>query len=354
MKNFFVLLTLYVFFLGFISGCDSSNNRVLTNVSYDPTRELYRDYNEVFIKYWKETTGEDIEINQSNGGSGKQALRVAQGSGGDVVTLALAFDIEMIGKLSKPRLLPEGWQGLLPNNNCPYTSTIVFLVRKGNPKGINDWDDLLKPDVKIITPDPLSSGGARWNYLAAWGYKLKQELGDLSVLDDPEKQTEVKAAQAKAKEFVAGIFNNKKVPVWDAGARGSTTTFVQNKQGDVLLAWENEAMLSVANNADEYEIVIPSISILAEPAVAIVEANASKNGTTDLAEAYLKYLYEPEAQEIIAKHYYRPSDPNVLAKHESTFKPIEMFTIDVVFGGWEKAQKEHFDTGGTFEQIGKK
>lgn len=353
MSRYFAVIFSGLIVLPILFGCNSSDERVLMNVSYDPTRELYREYNDIFVKHWLETTGETIKIDQSNGGSGKQALAVAQGSRADVVTLALAFDIDLIGQKTDRKLLAEDWQSRLPNNSCPYTSTIVFLVRKGNPKGINDWNDLLKPDVKIITPDPVTSGGARWNYLAAWGYKLKMELGDLSVLDDPAKTVEVAEAQKKAKDFVAQIFNSRKVPVWDTGARGATMTFVDHKQGDVLLAWENEAMLSLANHAEEVEIVVPSISILAEPAVAVVDGYAKKNGNEDLAKAYLLYLYEPVAQELIAKHNYRPSDPEILKKYESKFRPVETFTIDHVFGGWTKAQKEHFEKGGTFEQIGK-
>jgi sulfate/thiosulfate-binding protein len=304
----------------------------LLNVSYDPTRELYQDYNAVFAKYWQDKTGDKLVINLSNGGSGKQARSVIDGLPADVVTLALAYDIDAIAE--KGKLLPADWQKRLPNNSAPYTSTIVFLVRKGNPKGIKDWNDLVQPDVSIITPNPKTSGGARWNYLAAWGYALKKYNND----------------EKKAREFVAALF--KHVPVLDTGARGATTTFVQREIGDVLIAWENEALLSLKELArSKLELVTPSISILAEPTVAVVDKVAKRHGAEAVAKAYLDYLYTPEGQEIIAKHYYRPSVEAILQKHASEFPNLKLFTIDEVFGGWQKAQKTHFAEGGVFDQI---
>jgi len=298
------------------------------NVSYDPTRELYQDYNKAFAKKFKS----DVTFKQSHGGSGKQARAVIDGLDADVVTLALAYDIDEIHE--KAKLIPENWQKRLPNNSSPYTSTIVFLVRKGNPKHIKDWNDLVKPGVAVITPDPKTSGGARWNYLAAWGYALKQKGG----------------SDAKAKQFVAELF--KHVPVLDSGARGATTTFVQRGQGDVLLAWENEAFLAVNElGKDKFEIVVPSLSILAEPPVAVVDKVVDKKGTRKLAEEYLKYLYSPEGQEIAAKHYYRPRDKKVAAKYAKVFPKVKLVTIDDTFGGWRKAQKTHFADGGVFDQI---
>ncbi|HEY6837363.1 MAG TPA: sulfate ABC transporter substrate-binding protein [Geobacteraceae bacterium] len=304
----------------------------LLNVSYDPTRELYQDFNASFARYWKKKSGEGVVVRQSHGGSGKQARAVIDGLAADVVTLALAYDIDEIH--DKARLIPENWQKRLPNNSAPYTSTIVFLVRKGNPKNIRDWNDLVKPGVKVITPNPKTSGGARWNYLAAWGYALKQKGGN----------------ETKAKEFVGKLFRN--VPVLDSGARGATTTFVQRGMGDVLLAWENEAFLAVNElGKNKFEIVVPSVSILAEPPVAIVDKVVDKKGTRKVAEEYLKYLYSTEGQEIAAKHYYRPRDKKVAAKFAKTFPNVKLFTIDGVFGGWRKAQKTHFADGGVFDQI---
>jgi sulfate transport system substrate-binding protein len=304
----------------------------LLNVSYDPTREFYQDYNAKFAEYWKSKAGEDVSVNQSHGGSGKQARSVIDGLEADVVTLALAYDIDAIAE--KAKLLPADWQSRLPNNASPYTSTIVFLVRKGNPKGIRDWDDLIKPGVSVITPNPKTSGGARWNYLAAWGYALKKNGGD------PEK----------AKTYVTELYRH--VPVLDTGARGSTTTFVQRGLGDVLLAWENEAFLAVREfGAGKFEIVAPSASILAEPPVAVVNKVADKHGTRKVAEAYVQYLYSPEGQEIAARNYYRPRLAEVAAKHESEFPKLELFTIDDVFGGWKNAQATHFNDGGVFDQI---
>jgi sulfate/thiosulfate transport system substrate-binding protein len=304
----------------------------LLNVSYDPTRELYQNYNTAFAKYWKDKTGDTVKIEQSHGGSGKQARAVIDGLEADVVTLALAYDVDAV--VEKARLLSADWQKRLPNNSSPYTSTIVFLVRKGNPKGIKDWDDLVKPGIGIIPANPKTSGAARWTYLAAWGYALKKNGGD----------------QAKAKEFVAKFYKN--VPVFDTGARGATTTFVQRGIGDVLVGWENEAILSLKESGKgDFEIVVPSISILAEPPVAVVDKNAKRHGTQEVAKAYLDYLYTPEGQEIAGKNYYRPRNPEVAAKFANDLPKLELFTIDEVFGGWQKAQKAHFADGASFDQI---
>lgn len=303
----------------------------LLNVSYDPTREFYQEYNAAFAKYWQGKAGEKVTINQSHGGSGKQARSVIDGLDADVVTLALAYDV---GALATKNLIPETWQKRLPQNASPYTSTIVFLVRKGNPKQIKDWDDLVKPGVGIVTPNPKTSGGARWNYLAAWAYALKQPGGN----------------DEKAKDFVGNVFRN--VKVLDSGARGSTTTFTERGIGDVLLAWENEAFLAVKElGPEKFEIVTPSLSILAEPPVSVVDKTVDKRGTRKVAEAYLEYLYSPEAQEIAAKHYYRPRDAKVTAKYAKQFAKVNLITIDDVFGGWDKVQKTHFGDGGTFDQI---
>ena len=304
----------------------------LLNVSYDPTRELYEDYNKVFAQYWKEKTGEDIAINQSHGGSGKQARAVIDGLEADVVTLALAYDIDAIAE--KSGLLTAKWQEKLANNSSPYTSTIVFLVRKGNPKGIKDWDDLAKPGIAVITPNPKTSGGARWNYLAAWGYALKKWNND----------------EEKAKEFLKAIFKN--VPVLDSGARGSTTTFVERGIGDVFISWENEAYLAVNElGQDKFEIVLPSLSILAEPPVTVVDRNVDRRGTRKVAEEYLNFFYTEQGQEIAAKHYYRPQLESVAKKYADKFPRVKLFTIDEVFGGWQKAQKTHFADQGVFDQI---
>jgi len=304
----------------------------ILNVSYDPTRELYQEYNEAFVKYWKEKTGQDLIVQQSHGGSGSQARTVIDGNEADVVTLALAYDIDSINK--NKELINKDWQKRLPHNSTPYTSTIVFLVRKGNPKNIKDWDDLAKPGVSVITPNPKTSGGARWNYLAAWGYALKKNGND----------------QEKAKEFVKAIYKN--VPVLDSGARGSTTTFVERGIGDVFISWENEALLAVKElGKDKFEIVLPSVSILAEPPVTVVDSVVDKKGTREIAEEYLKYLYSDEGQEIAAKNYYRPRNEEIAKKYADQFPELTLFTIDEVFGGWDKAQKEHFDDGGVFDQI---
>lgn len=324
----------------------------LLNVSYDPTREFYNEFNGYFSIYWKTKTGDDVVVEQSHGGSGKQARAVIDGLEADVVTLALAYDIDAI--VDNSQLLDAEWQKELPKNSAPYTSTIVFLVRKGNPKQIKDWNDLVKEGVEVITPNPKTSGAARWSYLAAWGHILKQELGGFEKLADESAKDEVAAAQAKAREFIVELF--KHVPVLDSGARGSTNTFVQSGIGDVLLAWENEAFLAVAEakqaGKDELEIVVPSLSILAEPPVAVVDKVAKKHGTTELANAYLEYLYTPQGQLLAAKHYYRPSNEALIAEeYRQQFTDVELFSIDDVFGSWRKAQKEHFDDGGVFDQV---
>ena len=301
------------------------------NVSYDPTRELYEDVNKNFSKYWESRTGQKINFKQSHGGSGKQARSVIDGLDADVVTLALAADIDVIAE--KAKLLPADWQKKLPHNSTPYTSTIVFLVRKGNPKGIKDWGDLVKPSVGIITPNPKTSGGARWNYLAAWAWAKHQAGGN----------------DAKAQEFVRKIYKNTKV--LDSGARGSTTTFAERGIGDVLLAWENEAHLAIREQPGKFEIVTPSLSILAEPPVAIVEKNAEKKGNLYLAKGYLNFLYSPRGQQIAAQNFYRPRDAKTLAQYGKIFKPLKLVTIDQEFGGWNKVQKTHFENGGIFDQI---
>jgi sulfate/thiosulfate-binding protein len=302
----------------------------LLNVSYDPTRELYQSFNTAFSQHWKETTGQTVNVKMSHGGSGAQARTVIDGLEADVVTLALAYDIDEIA--DKGNLLPKDWQTRLPQNSSPYTSTIVFLVRKGNPKGIKDWDDLVKPGVSVITPNPKTSGGARWNYLAAWGYSVKQNGDD-----------------QRAREFVTQLFKN--VPVLDSGARGSTNTFAQRGIGDVLLAWENEAFLAVNEiGKDKVDIVVPSMSILAEPPVAVVDNVVDKKGTRAVAEAYLKYLYTPDGQEIAAKNFYRPREAAIAAQHASDFPAVNLINIDQ-FGGWAKAQADHFNDGGIFDQI---
>ena len=302
----------------------------LLNVSYDPTRELYVAFNNAFSAHWKKETGEDITVQQSHGGSGKQARAVIDGLEADVVTLALAGDIDAIAKAGQ---IKGAWIDRLPDHSTPYTSTIVFLVHKGNPKGIKDWDDLVKPGVSVVTPNPKTSGGARWNYLAAWGYALDKFKGD----------------EGKAKEFVGAFYKN--VPVLDSGARGSTVTFTQRGVGDVLVAWENEAFLAVKEAGSAYEIVTPSESILAEPPVAIVDANVDRKGTRKVAEAYLKYLYSDEGQNIAANWYYRPRNQEVAAKYAAQFPKLKLFTIDEKFGGWAKAQPTHFGDGGVFDQI---
>lgn len=324
-----ILLSLFA--VGLAAGVFGKDVKLL-NASYDPTRELYLEFNQAFAKQWKAKTGDTVKVDQSHGGSGKQARSVIDGLAADVVTLALAYDIDVIAE--KGRLLPADWQKKLPNNSSPYTSTIVFLVRKGNSKGIKDWDDLIKPGVKVVTPNPKTSGGARWNYLAAWAY-AEQKFGK-----DP----------AKTKGFLKQLFKN--VPVLDSGARGATTTFVQRGVGDVLVAWENEAYLALKEfGPDKFEIITPSLSILAEPPVAVVDKVAKKNGTEALAKAYLEFLYTEEGQEIAARHFYRPRNEKVAAKFADKFAKVKLITIDDTFGGWAKAQKTHFNEGGIFDEI---
>jgi sulfate/thiosulfate-binding protein len=319
-----------------VSACSrpgaAAESVTLLNVSYDPTRELYEDVNAAFAKHWEATQGTKLSIKQSHGGSGKQARAVIDGLEADVVTLALAYDVDMLH--DKGGLIPQDWQARLPNNSSPYTSTIVFVVRKGNPQGIRDWEDLVRPGVAVITANPKTSGGARWNYLAAWGHALRKEGGD----------------EAKAREFVASLYRN--VPVLDSGARGSTTTFAERGIGDVLIAWESEALLLTDEvGKDKFEIVVPSDSILAEPPVTIVDKNVDRRGTRAAAEAYLKYLYSDEGQELAAKHHYRPRSETLSAKYASHFPSVRLFTIDEVFGGWRKAQQTHFDDRGVFDAI---
>ena len=303
----------------------------LLNVSYDPTRELYQEYNPVFAKYWKEKTGDTLTVNQSHGGSGKQARSVLEGLEADVVTLALAYDVDQL--YQKRKLIPEKWQSLLPNNSAPYTSTIVFVVRKGNPKAIKDWNDIVKTDVSIVTPNPKTSGGARWNFLAAWGYALKHNNNE----------------EAAAKTFITQLYKN--AAVLDTGARGATTSFVEREIGDVLITWENEAYMVLKEfGADKFELITPSSSILTEPPVAVVEDVARKHGTTDVATEYLNHLYSKEGQEIIGKNFYRPTDPEIAAKYAKQFKSLELFKIDQ-FGGWNAAQAKFFADDGVFDQI---
>ena len=331
-RNSLKLLLTLAASLGFSLVCSFAKDIKLLNVSYDPTRQLYKDFNAAFSNYWKEKTGDAVTIQLSHGGSGKQARSVITGLEADVVTLALAYDIDAIAEQS--RLLPADWQKRLPNNSSPYTSTIVFLVRKGNPKGIKDWDDLIRPGVAVITPNPKTSGGARWNYLAAWGYALKKNGTD----------------EARARDFVARLYKN--VPVLDTGARGATITFSQRGIGDVLVGWENEAFLAVKEfGADKFEIAVPSVSILAEPPVAVVDKVARKRGNEAVAKAYLEYLYSDEGQDIAGKNFYRPRVEKAAAKYGAVFPKLSLFTIDEVFGGWQKAQNTHFNEGGLFDKI---
>ena len=326
-----ILLLVAVLAAAIAAPVAAQNKITLLNVSYDPTRELYQDINGAFAKSWQAKTGQAVTVNQSHGGSGKQARAVIDGLQADVVTLALAYDVDALSRIGK--LIPADWQKRLPNNSTPYTSTIVLLVRKGNPKHVRDWDDLVRPGISVVTPNPKTSGGARWNYLAAWGY-AKRKWGS----DD------------KAQDFVAKLYKN--VPVLDSGARGATTTFVQRGIGDVLIAWENEALLATEKlGKDQFEIIVPSVSILAEPPVSIVDKVVDKRGTRKAAQAYLEFLYSAEGQEIAARHYYRPQQAAVLAKYAKTFPQVTLFTIDEVFGGWTKAQKAHFDDGGIFDRI---
>jgi sulfate transport system substrate-binding protein len=302
----------------------------ILNVSYDPTREFYKEFNAAFAKHWKEKTGQEINVDQSHGGSSKQARAVIDGLEADVVTLALAADVDAIAKTG---LLPEDWQSRLPQNSAPYQSTLAFLVRKGNPKNIKDWSDLVRPDVQVITPNPKTSGVARWNFLAAWGWALDHFQGD----------------EAKVKDFITKLYAN--VPVLDTGARGSSTTFTERQIGDVLINWENELLLAIKEQGDQYEIVTPSLSILAEPTVALVDKNVGKKKTREVAQAYLEYLYSDEGQEIAGKHFYRPSNPAILAKFQSQYPDLKLFTINEVFGGWDPATKKFFEDGAIFDQI---
>lgn len=334
-KNIRAIALLSAAVIGLVSfaGCSDSSDEgtvTLTNVSYDPTRELYEAYNEIFAQHWNELTGQEVEITQSHGGSGKQALEVANGLEADVVTLALEYDVNAVRDAG---LIEDGWVSEFPNDSSPYTSTIVFLVRKGNPKDIHDWDDLIKEDVGIITPNPKTSGGARWNYLAAWGYADRAYGGD----------------EAKTKKFIKKLYEN--VLVLDSGARGATTTFVENGQGDVLLAWENEAYLSVKDYPDDYEIITPSVSILAQPSVAVVDKVVDKRGTRDAATEYLNFLYSDEAQRIAGDNYYRPYNETILSEYADVFDlNVDLVTI-ADFGGWDEAQSKHFADGGVFDEI---
>lgn len=338
-KTIRFLLPALILLAGLLAGCggsasgDAANGKVeLLNVSYDPTRELYEEFNKEFAAYWKEEKGQDVKVNQSHGGSGSQGRSIIDGIEADVTTLALAYDIDAVSE--NRDLIDKDWQSKLPDNSTPYTSTIVFLVNKGNPKNIQDWDDLVKDNVSVVTPNPKTSGGARWNYLAAWGFADAKFGGD----------------EAKIKAFIGQLFEN--VEVLDSGARGATTTFVERGIGDVLIAWENEAFLSLKEFGDDkFEIVVPSISILAEPPVAVVDSIVDKRGTREVAEAYLNYLYTDVGQELAAKHYYRPRNVDILAKYSDVFPEIELITIDDNFGGWQHAQKTHFSDGGTFDQI---
>lgn len=324
-------LMLLFMIMGTFPGHSFAETTIL-NVSYSPTRGLYEEFNTAFARYWKEKTGEEVRIQTSYGGAGSQARAVMDGLKADVVTLALSYDIDAIAE--KTGLIAKDWQSRLPHNSTPYTSTIVFLVREGNPKDIKDWDDLAKPGISVITPNPKTSGGARWNYLAAWAYAENKFDND----------------ESKVRDFMARLYRN--VPVLDSSARGSTTTFVQRGIGDVLLAWENEALLALNELGEgQFEIVVPSLSILAEPPVALVDKVVDRKGTREVAQAYLEYLYTKEGQEIAAKHYYRPRDPEVAEKYADQYPQVKLFTVDEVFGGWQNAQKTHFEDGGTFDQI---
>ena len=326
----FILTALML--LGLPMLCASASDVTLLNVSYDPTRELYKEYNAAFANFWKDQTGQNVTIKQSHGGSSKQARSVIDGLEAHVVTFALAYDIDAIA--GKAKLLPPDWQQRLPHNSVPYTSTIVFLVRKGNPKNLKDWNDLVKPGISVVAPNPRTSGGARWNYLAAYGYELKRSGGN----------------EAKAKDFVLHLYNN--VPVLDTGARGASTTFIQRGIGDVLIGWENEAMLAIKESGKgQVELVVPSISILAAPPVAIVDKGVKKRGTETVAKAYVEYLYSEAGQEIVAKHFFRPRLESVAQKYADTFPKLNLFTVDELFGGWQKAQQTHFNDGGIFDQI---
>lgn len=338
----------------FAAGCGGGNRSegdavTLLNVSYDPTRELYRDYNEAFAAHWQRTTGQKVRIEMSHGGAGKQARAVIEGLEADVVTLALAYDIDAISE--RAGLMPADWQDRLPRNSAPYTSTIVFLVRKGNPRGIADWSDLVQPGVEVITPNPKTSGGARWNYLAAWAWAVRRELGSLEGLTNPARADKVQRAEKQARAFVTELYRH--VPVLDSGARGATNTFVQRGIGDVLLAWENEAFLALNElGPDRFDIVVPSLSILAEPPVTVIDHWVDRHGTRAVAEGYLQWLYSPTGQRLAAKHYYRPQQPEYADPADlARFPDLELVEIDAVFGGWREAQQRHFDDGGIFDSI---
>jgi sulfate/thiosulfate transport system substrate-binding protein len=334
MKKIVRLFAVVLAGLSAITPAKGEKQTALLNASYDPTREFYADFNAAFVKYWQEKSGQKILVHQSHAGSGKQARSVIDGLDADVVTLALAYDVNSLHE--KGKLLPADWQKRLPENSAPYTSTIVFLVRSGNPKGIKDWDDLIKPGLSIVTPNPKTSGGARWNYLAAWAFAVKKY-----------------GSEKKAQEFVRNLYKN--VEVLDTGARGSTVTFVNREIGDALIAWENEALLTLKDGgAGKFELVTPSLSILAEPTVAVVEKVAKRKGTTALAQSYLEYLYSPEGQELAGKHFFRPRSKDALARHADKFAKVELITVDEFFGGWNKAQKVHFSEGGTYDLIYKK
>jgi sulfate transport system substrate-binding protein len=330
--GFLAALAVITVGLGTLAGARAAGPSTILNVSFDPTRELYNDYNAAFAKYWKAKSGQSVTVQQSTGGSGKQARAVIDGLQADVVTLALAYDIDAIAKTAK--LLPDNWQSRLPDNSTPYTSTIVFLVHKGNPKKIHDWNDLVKPGTSVIMPNPKTSGGARWNFLAAWAYALKRPGGN----------------DASARDFVSRLYKN--VPVLDSGARGATTTFVERGIGDVLVGWESDALLAVRDlGPDKFQIVVPSMSILAEPPVAVVDKVVDAKGTRAVAEAYVRYLYSPQGQDIIARHFFRPRLPAVAKKYASTFANVKLVTVDQVFGGWQKAQATFFADGAVFDQI---
>lgn len=333
-------------------GCGSEEQAgrlELLNVSYDPTREMYREFNAEFVKHWQKSTGQAVTIKQSHGGSGSQARAVIEGLSADVVTLALAYDIDSIQRHGKR--LGADWQRRMPDNSAPYTSTIVFLVRKGNPKNIRDWGDLMKPGVEVVTPNPKTSGGARWNYLAAYGYALHRALGgDLKKLQDPAAEAQVQKAHAEAQAFVHELYRH--VPVLDSGARGSTNTFVQRGIGDVLISWENEALLAIRElGPDRVDVVVPSLSIMAEPPVALVDTVVDRKGTRQIAESYLRYLYSPVGQEIAARHYYRPRDAAVLAKYREQFPDVNLFAMGDVFGTWQEAHDQHFADGALFDRV---
>ena len=342
------LIVLFLLLVVLTVGCQRESSTKLVNVSYDPTRELYIEFNTAFIEHYKKQTGETVRVTMSHGGSSVQARAVIEGLEADVVTLALAYDIDHIAQSG---LLPTDWQQRLPHNSTPYSSTVVFLVRRDNPKNIRDWSDLVKSGVEVVVAHPKSSGVARWAYLAAWGYVLERELGDLEKLHNPAAAEEVAAAQKKAQEFLTILYKDN-VKKMASGARGASQDFVNAQLGDVLLDWENQAKLTSEEfGKGDYEIVVPSVSILAEPPVAIIDNNVDRRGTREIAEAYLEFLYSKEGQEIVAKHHYRPRDEEVLAKFADKFVEVKMFTIDDVFGGWQKAQQEHFGDGGIFDQI---